>query len=213
MKRLRFPLLFLLSGFALGLLCSVSLMHFFRPAAGIPDVSVSQDTIPSTTQLLQSAAQAAQALHDKDYEALSKMVHPDRGVTFTPYSTVDPKTDLTLTAQQIRELEQDTTRYTWGYEDGRGDPIQMTIPQYLERYVFDADYTQAPVVGVDEIQISGNALENLPQAYPDCRFVDLCYPSRDPESDGLDWCSLKLVFSPGPSQWQLVGVVHGEWTI
>lgn len=133
MKRLRFPLLFLLSGFALGLLCSVSLMHFFRPAAGIPDVSVSQDTIPSTTQLLQSAAQAAQALHDKDYEALSKMVHPDRGVTFTPYSTVDPKTDLTLTAQQIRELEQDTTRYTWGYEDGRGDPIQMTIPQYLER--------------------------------------------------------------------------------
>ena len=37
---------------------------------------------------------------------------------------------------------------------------------------------------MDEIQISGNALENLPEAYPDCRFVDLCYPSRDPESDG-----------------------------
>lgn len=213
MKRLRFPLLFLLAGFALGLLCSVSLMHFSGPDASVPDTSVSQDTIPSTTQLLQSAAQAAQALHDKDYEALSQLVHPDRGVTFTPYSTVDPKTDLTLTAQQIRELEQDTTRYTWGYEDGRGESIQMTMSEYFARFVFDADYTQAPKVGVDQIITSGNALENLTEAYPDCHFVDFCYPSRDPANEGLDWCSLKLVFLGEKTSWYLVGVVHGEWTI
>ena len=98
-------------------------------------------------------------------------------------------------------------------EDGRGLPIQMTMVQYLDRYVYDTDYTQAPEIGIDRIITSGNALENLSEAYPDCRFVDFSFPSADPVNDGLDWSSLKLVFYPEASRWYLVGIVHGEWTI
>ena len=75
------------------------------------------------------------------------------------------------------------------------------------------DYTQAPSVGVDQIVMSGNSLENLQEAYPDCRFVDLCYPSLDPAYEGLDWCSLKMVFAPTQSGWYLVGLIHSQWTI
>lgn len=135
------------------------------------------------------------------------------GVTFTPYSTVDLQHDQCFTPEQVKNLPSDTNTYTWGYEDGRGEPIQMTATEYFSRFVFDADYTQAPRVGVDQIITSGNALENLTEAYPDCHFVDFCYPSRDPANEGLDWCSLKLVFAGEKSSWYLVGVVHGEWTI
>ena len=163
--------------------------------------------------LLQTACEVCDAIARRDFAALSSYVHPDRGVTFTPYSTVDFTTDLTFTPDQIHGLEQDQTTYVWGLEDGRGLPIQMTMSQYLDRYVWDANYTRAPEIGIDRIITGGNALENLTEAYEDCRFVDFCHPSADPVNDGLDWSSLKLVFRGEADGWYLVGVVHGEWTI
>lgn len=215
MKRAAIPLILLLAGFALGLLCSVSL---WAPApSDLSSQTQEEDSQPqaplTTTGMLRAAAGVTDALKSKDYEALASYVHPSRGVTFTPYSTVDFQQDQHFSADQIKNLAQDTATYTWGYEDGRGEPIQMTITQYLERFVFDADYTQAPQVGVDQIITSGNALENITEAYVSCHFVDFCYLSRDPASEGLDWCSLKLVFAGENGSWYLVGVVHGEWTI
>lgn len=163
--------------------------------------------------LLRAAALACDAIARRDFAALASYVHPDRGVTFTPYSTVDFDADLTFTAEQIRGWEQDQTAYIWGLEDGRGLPIQMTAAQYLNRYVWDADYTRAPEIGIDRIITGGNALENVAEAYEGCRFVDFCHPSADPVNDGLDWSSLKLVFQAGDRGWYLVGVVHGEWTV
>lgn len=163
--------------------------------------------------LLAAACAVNRCFQRQDWAALAACVHPEQGVTFTPYSTVDPAGDLNFTADQIKNLVQDQTVYTWGFEDGRGDPIQMTIPQYFQRYVYDRDYTQVPQIGVDRIMTGGNALENLMEVYPGCRFVDFSFPSADPVNDGLDWSSLKLVFRPEAEHWYLVGVVHGEWTI
>ena len=163
--------------------------------------------------LLSSACAVTRAIQQRSWGTLAAYVHPDRGVTFTPYSTVDPDSDLTFTADQVKALAQDQNIYTWGFEDGRGDPIQMTVAQYFDRYVFDKDYTLVPEIGVDRIMTGGNALENLAEAYPGCRFVDFSFPSADPVNDGLDWSSLKLVFQAGGDRWYLVGVVHGEWTI
>lgn len=161
--------------------------------------------------LLSSACSVNRCLQRQDWSGLASHVHPDRGVTFTPYSTVEPDSDLNFTAAQIKGLAQDQTVYTWGFEDGRGDPIKMTAVQYVARYVYDKDYTQAPEIGVDRVMTGGNALENLTEAYTGCRFVDFSFPSADPS--GMDWTSLKLVFQPEGEHWYLVGIVHGEWTI
>lgn len=179
------------------------------------DISVQASPLDPTENfsLLASACAVNRCLQRQDWNTLAAYVHPDLGVTFTPYSTVDPESDLTFTADQIKNLAQDETVYTWGFEDGRGDPIQMTILRYFERYVYNKNYTQAPEIGVDRIITGGNALENLADAYPGCRFVDFSFPSADPVNDGMDWSSLKLVFQPGEERWYLVGVVHGEWTI
>ena len=163
--------------------------------------------------LLGTACAVNRCFQQQDWTTLSAYVHPELGVTFTPYSTVDPNSDRNFSAAQIKNLAQDQTVYTWGFEDGRGDPIQMTILQYFQRYVYDRDYTQVPEIGVDRIMTGGNALENLAEEYPGCRFIDFSFPSADPVNDGLDWSSLKLVFQPGGEHWYLVGIVHGEWTI
>ena len=78
--------------------------------------------------------------------------------------------------------------------------------------MYNEDYARAPEVGVDTVFLSGNALENVSDAYPDARFVDYAFPGLDPELEGFDWCSLKLVFEPWENEWYLVGLVHGEWT-
>ena len=118
-----------------------------------------------------------------------------------------------LTAQQIAALDQDETVYTWGVLDGKGTPIQMTGKEYFQRYVFNADYTQAPQVGVDEVLSTGNAMENVRDSYPDGRFVEYHFPGLDDRREGYDWCSLKLVFEPYQCGWYLVGLIHSEWTI
>ena len=178
-------------------------------AASSSDVLDLEDNFP----LLGSACSVNRAIQQNDWGTMAAYVHPSLGVTFTPYSTVEPESDLNFTAEQIKNLAQDQNVYTWGFEDGRGNPIQMTILQYFERYVYDRDYTQVPEIGIDRIMTGGNALENLTELYPDCRFVDFSFPSADPVNDGLDWSSLKLVFLPEGEHWYLVGVVHGEWTI
>lgn len=163
--------------------------------------------------LLERAGRVLEALKAGDYAALSGLVHPVRGVTFTPYSTVDPSCDLAFNRREIAALGQDDTIYLWGMSDGSGEPIRLTAPQYVQRFVFNEDYTAAPNVSVDQVGISGNALENVAEAYPEGRFVEYCFPGIDPAKEGFDWCSLKLVFEVWENQWYLVGVIHGEWTV
>ena len=196
-----------------------ALMHTIPSDTSSQSVSTQTDSSDAAFNtsdnfpLLNAACTVVRALRQKDYSTVASFVHPDRGVTFTPYSTVNPESDLAFSREQIMNLTQNTAVYTWGSVDGHGGPIEMTIEQYFERYVFNADYSQAPRIGVDQVMMHGNALENLADSYPQGRFVDFCFPQLTQKGDGLDWCSLKLVFEPGDSNWLLVGVVHGEWTI
>ena len=170
--------------------------------------SSSANTLPAFNSsdnfpLLSSACAVVRAIQERDYDTLAAFVHPEEGVTFTPYSTVDRDSDLRFTAAQVRQFSTDQTVYTWGVSDGLGSLIELTPAEYFSTYVFNTDYTQAPEIG----------LENLTEAYPGCRFVEFHFPGLDPANAGLDWCSLKLVFSPSDSCWQLVGIIHSQWTI
>lgn len=218
----------LVLGFVVGVVCSSTVLlpagsplRIRVAAATLTPISPSLTYAPQDTPtldttdngpLLQRAASVLQALKGRDYAALAAYAHPNYGVQFTPYSTVQPERDLRLTPQQLAGLASDPTVYTWGTTDGSGAPIRMSGPEYFERYVFNVDYTQAPVIGVDTVMESGNALENVADTFPDCRFVEYHFPGIDPKNQGFDWCSLKVVFSPYQDGWYLVGLIHSEWT-
>ena len=163
--------------------------------------------------LLEAGNAVLEVLRAGDVSALSALVDPELGLTFTPYSTVDPSSDLTFLPEQLDQAAISGSAYIWGTTQGRGDPITMTLPEYLSAYVFDADYAQAPLIGVDHVLSSGNSLENVADAYPEARFLEYYFPGRSPEAGGLDWCALKLVFREAEGSYRLIGAIHSEWTI
>ncbi|MCD8191000.1 MAG: hypothetical protein LUD78_12440 [Clostridiales bacterium] len=164
----------------------------------------------SNTALLTAAMDVLDALNSRDYSALSKLADPDEGVTFTPYSTVDFSTDVTLTAKELKNAESETTSYVWGVTPGDGEPMKMTISEYLLDFLWDADYTACPSFGVDTVLYTGNAQENVAEAYPGCRFVDCYLPGQG--DDNLDWSALKLVFVWEDNGWYLRGIIHSQAT-
>ena len=112
----------------------------------------------------------------------------------------------------VRQFSTDQTVYTWGVSDGL-QPDRATPAEYFSTYVFNTDYTQAPEIGVDRILQSGNALENLTEAYPGCRFAESHFPGLIRQRRAGLVFPGKLVFSPSDSCWQLVGIIHSQWTI
>ncbi|MCD7947699.1 MAG: hypothetical protein LUG13_05305 [Oscillospiraceae bacterium] len=162
-------------------------------------------------QLLRQATVVLDAVKSNDYATLSAMVHPEKGVTFTPYSTVDAEHDLCFTTTQMAAAERDTNTYIWGTTTGK-TPITLSIQDYFAQYVFNSDYTQASQVGIDMLLGTGNALENVSAAYPGGRFVEFYSPGTSSAKSGYDWSSLKLVFEAKDNTWYLVGMIHSEWT-
>ena len=161
--------------------------------------------------LLNTACAALRAIQQRDYSSLAAYVHPERGLTFTPYSTVDVNSDLNFNQSQVKKFAGDTNRYVWGAIPGTGELIQMIPEEFISRYIFGSDYTQASKIGVDKINISGNALENVTEVYPDCRFVEFTFPAT--EAGGQNWSSLKLVLAPAETKWYLVALIHSQWTV
>ncbi|MCD8141924.1 MAG: hypothetical protein LUD83_01375 [Clostridiales bacterium] len=178
-----------------------------EPSASQQDAEESAD---QKGRMVITAIKAVRAISEQDFETLSTFVDPEEGVTFTPYSTVDPTSNLTFSADDLADAGEDETAYVWGLSSSDSSPIKLTIPEYFDSYVWDADYWGVAELGIDTVLHSGNSLENVSDAYPGCHFVDFYLPATD-DTD-RDWSSLKLVFQQSGSEWYLVGIIHSEWT-
>ena len=154
------------------------------------------------------AFEAAEALKEGDFEALSAMVHPSRGLLFTPYSTVNLSSDRWFTASEVASLGEDGQRYTWGMSPVTGGVLEMTARDFVSGVVCDYDYVSAPVISLNYIAARGNALENVSEAFPDAVFVDL----HNPGTDGR-WTTLRLVFESQDGELWLVAVIHCQYTV
>jgi hypothetical protein len=177
-----------------------------RPAAAVdapPSATVPAAVGPRAVAVLD-------ALRTKDMRALSTLVHPDRGVRFSPFSYVDAS-DVLLTRAQILVAMRGPRVRRWGTYDGTGGPIVMTFAQYHARFIWDVDFTKA---GARPADFGENAIDNAKDFYaPDGVVVEYYFDGGDPRFGGMDWRALRLVMAPQDGDYYLVGVVHAEWTI
>jgi hypothetical protein len=60
----------------------------------------------------------------------------------------------------------------WGKFDATGDPIKMTLNNYMQRFVYDVDFAKPEKRSVNEFIGSGNSLNNLDSVYKDCDFTE-----------------------------------------
>lgn len=180
---------------------------------------VEQKTETDTTEeksvqtLEERAEDAITLLKNKDMQGLSKVVHPDKGVRFSPYTFVKIDEDVVLTANEIRNIEADSRLFVWGVYDGSGEPIEKPFMVYFDEFVYDQDFANAEKTGVNEVIGKGNTINNITEVYPSGEFVEYHFSGFDPEYGGMDWESLRLVFEEKDGVWYLVGIIHDGWTI
>lgn len=179
----------------------------------VEDLQKQLDEVGPTDNVLTTALNAADLLKAKDMNSLSAYIHPEKGVRFSPYFYINLQEDKVFTSEEIADALQNTESYNWGEHDGTGDPIEMTFEEYYDRFVYDQDFANPHLIGNDTRIGQGNTLDNLEEAYPNGKFIEFHFTGFDPQYEGIDWRSLKLVFEELNGNWYIVGIVHGEWTI
>ncbi len=158
------------------------------------------------------ATEVLALLSQNNMAGLVRFVHPEKGVRFSPYSYVQPETDLVFTPQQIARFAVDSKVYTWGSFDGSGDPMQLTFKDYRKKFVTDKDYlTASDSIGYNKVLGTGNCLNNRTEVYPKAIIVEYYQSGKHPDYGGMDWGSLALVFEKYKGEWLLVAVIHNSW--
>lgn len=168
----------------------------------------------SNAELSALAYDVLDHIRDGDFAALSRVVHPDFGVVFSPQATVSLTVNRRFSAEQVALFEHDTNAYFWGFRDGSGEPIEITPAVYFSEYVFARDYCNASVIGINRIVRSGNALENITDEFPGVKFVDFHIPGGEKDTpEELDWSSLRLGFEEHEGALWLTVIINSRWTV
>lgn len=167
-------------------------------------------TIPADLDL--PARRAILAIQNRDWEVLSSLVDPSVCLRFSPYPYIE-ESDQLFCPREIQNFGSNPEVYHWGVFDGSGKPIDMTLREYTDRFIYDAEFARPDSIGGGVFLGSGNLINNLLDFYPEAAFIEYHFPGFDPQYGGMDWRSLRLVFEKHHGAWVLVGIVHAEWTI
>ena len=157
-------------GFLAGALVCLLVIVFIFPVR-VPRTAnvykVDESSGVTGQQLTDMALEAAGYLKTGNFQALSELVHPDYGLIFSPFATVNLSTNLCFSVKELPGLGESTEKLVWGVHTDGGEPISMTVQEYMKEFVFDRDYTAAPLIGVNYTIRTGNALENVSDSFPE----------------------------------------------
>jgi hypothetical protein len=169
-------------------------------------------TVSSQQAVLDQAFEVVSALKSQDMAALANYVHPKQGLRFSPYAYVKDTYQL-FPAGEVPGLMDDDSEYLWGNYDGSGEPINLTFAEYYTKFIYDVDFASTPQISLNHQLGTGNSIDNAEDYYPGAMVVEFHFPGLDPQYDGMDWRSLRLVFTESNGTWYLVGIIHDQWTI
>lgn len=195
------------------------------PATSIPFATSIPPTLPPTViiispsatpislsqSVLDRASEVIQALKSQDFITLSGYVHPQNGVRFSPYAFVRD-TDQVFSADKLASILADSRVYTWGQYSGSGESIELSFPSYYSQFVYDADFANAPQLALNHRLGVSTSMDNILEFYPNAMIVEYYFPGFDLQYQGMDWRSLRLVFTEYNGTWYLVAIIHDQWT-
>ncbi len=150
---------------------------------------------------------------NKEYDELTRYIHPEMGVRFSPYAYIDTASDQKFTKSTFKSEVNSGKKRLWGSFDGTGDPIKMTFAKYFEKFVYDVDFLNAEKTTINTKSSHGSDLDNLKDIYPGCVYTESYFSGFDEKYGGMDWRALRLVYKEYEGKFYLVGIIHDEWTI
>ena len=173
-------------------------------------------TLPDTYLAYNVAINAIESINCRDYESLSRYVHPEKGILFSPYSFVDYNEHLVFSSEQVGRFAGDNSIYIWGIKDASNIPLELTVDDYFNRYVYDKNYLFVDQIGINiVIRQQGNIQnikEHLTDLFGGCIIVDF-YDQGSGEYEGLDWSSIILVLEKYNGRFNIVAIVHSSYTL
>lgn len=166
-----------------------------------------------STLLMNASGEVLIAIKERNFKKLSTLIDPETGLRFSPYGFIDTAAYKVFSAAQLLSAAGSAKKMSWGEKDGSGEPIKLTLKEYVDRYVYDKDFQNAEKKSINVFLAGGNSLNNLKEVYPASDFVEYYFPGFDPKFEGMDWKTLRLVFKIKDGTPWLVAIVHDEWTI
>ncbi|MBC7936870.1 MAG: hypothetical protein H7Y86_16100 [Rhizobacter sp.] len=172
-----------------------------------PAIIIDKDSLLTAT-----GKQILVFLKSKQYDSLVTYFSPTDSVHFSPYGFIGSG-GQTLSAHDFATLLINNKIVNWGEFDGSGDPIHLTLKQYIEKFVYNADFLNADRSAIDSFIGTGNSVNTLKKVYPNSRFIEYYFPGFDKKYGGMDWTSLRLVFKEQNERYYVIALVHDQWTI
>ncbi|MFZ4453083.1 hypothetical protein [Salibacterium aidingense] len=171
------------------------------------------DNAGEENQDVEAAAQSVvDYLISQDLTRLSELVHPAKGVLFSPYVNVKDDAQV-FQAGEIENFFQDEEQYVWGTQDGSGRTIEMTPSEYYEEYIYEADLSDPDEINVGEIEERSTMTNNIKDVFPEATVVEY-YIEGSGENAEMSWSALNIVMEQDENgEWKVVAIVHDEWTI
>jgi hypothetical protein len=154
-------------------------------------------------EVLKVSSRTVASLKAKNMSQLAALVHPTKGVRFSPYGYIDKK-DLVFKAHELKTLMQSKKVYRWGTLDESDDPIKMPFAEYFEKFVYDYDFAKPDKINYNLKQNNGIMINNIGTFYPQGVEVEYYFEGTDERMYG----SLRLVYEKQGTEWYLVGIVR-----
>lgn len=151
--------------------------------------------------ILANAKRIINHIKAKEFDKVSSFVSIDSGLRFSSNSYIT-KEDLQVPKEQVAGLWTNGKKYTWGTEEGSGEPIRKTFADYYTSYIYSKDFVNAPDIEVNKT-LRGNttSITNFKEVYPGSVNVDFHFPNTN--EDAYDWATLRFIFIKENDSWHL----------
>lgn len=155
------------------------------------------------------------AFSDKNYSMLAPYLKDENSVVlFAPYLYIDTTRAQELTLEELKQYDKEKKILDWGWYDGSGDAIELSVSDYVDRFVYDVDYlNETDTITMNHVHFKGNSLNNISEVFPESNYIHFYRAPKDPELGEMDWRSIIFVFEEFDKKYYLKAVVHNEWTI
>lgn len=163
--------------------------------------------------LVTTAKEVLVALKSKDYVKLQDLTSLD-GISWNIYPDSLDLTKNDISKADVSRIPTNTQKYMFGYTDGKGDPIELTISDYLDKWIYNHDYLAAQKVLINQVAtMNGNTSNNILTYSAGRSFVAFHFDGFDTKYEGMDWTTLYLIFDKDADTFKLRGIVKANWTI
>lgn len=176
----------------------------------VKDSLVKVKEIPVVKTLAEANNDVILYLKEKNYKAIGDYIHPKKGVLFSTYLYIQPKTDQHFTKEQYLDNLTSGKDFIWGLQDGTGEIYKTTLNKYLENWVFQRDFSES-TLAENKIEKKGNSINNIKEIFPESQFT-VNHLEGTAEFSKMDWQNLILVFEEFEGKKYLVAILNDQWT-